>query len=420
MESSTRTCPSCGRSIEFNRGYSTWCECGWNLGPPLGWEDNRQLMRTYRRGRRLFDQLGSKSAVATLAGQSAPRLVAAAIGLVTFALVAALLVIGILFVLNDDTAIRIVGVLVVIAALYLCTPLVRTGVRSTVSRRQLPNLFSQLDEVCKVGHVARISDLTLTRSDMSIRVVQAFANPRRVLVFGLPRVWMSTPDVLTAAVLRECYIERAERLSGVPLARAARDILQLLYGAWTMHLRLSDANDPYEKSLNKARDMASYRVGINGIAQRSRRRLIEWIALPIWIWPFVGMVALNYLLLPLEQLAVYAANRHLADTIGRKQVEKLLQSIALIYPVELALDKLHPAASALERQRAVLDAVTGLPDREQQRLLRVAPDATPERPLIAWQIALLNQAVLKQQVNAAPRINWEMLQSAAGGLWDTV
>ncbi|MCY0868997.1 MAG: hypothetical protein OWT27_00190, partial [Firmicutes bacterium] len=316
MESSTRLCPNCGNSVEFNKGYSTWCECGWNLGPPMGWEDNRQLMRTYQRGRKLFERLNGKSAATAVAGQAGPRAVAAAIGLVTFAMVAALLVIGVLFVLNSDTAIRIVGILVIIAGLYLCTPLIRTGVRKTASRPQLPNLFTQLDEVCKIGRVARISDLTLTRSDMSIRVVQAFANPRRVLVFGLPRVWMSTPDLLTAAVLRECYIERAERLAGVPIARAARDILKLLYGAWTVNLQAPNADDPYEQSLNKARDIASYRIGLNGIRQRSRRRLIEWLALPIWIWPFLGMITLNYVMQPLEQLAVYAANRHLADTIG--------------------------------------------------------------------------------------------------------
>ncbi len=412
MNKTATTCPQCHSSVPFNQGYASWCECGWNVGIPAQWTDDKTMTRRYERMQRLYQAFAD----AWTAGQALVKPMAAVITalLTLFVTIGLAAYVALMIYLFEDPFFIGRGLaIILLIGLYLpIAPLVSFAKQPySVTRKQAQRTFEQMDRICSVLRVRKVSEIQISESLSGIRLVQPLWRRKRILVCGLATLAAQDPASFTAGIVRELLIAKRNRQSSIDIAKWARDLLQTAYD-----VIVGSGALPSSESSGSV-DRAQYSRSLRMMRRQSMIRMLRVFTFPIAVIPQSMHYLLNRSLQVLEHGVVYRANRSTAKLTGPKPLEQYLTTLSLAESLQFAQERLSETASPQDRLRAMADKMRTLPQRERERQLRTQPEDELRRPLLNWQYDLLRRCV---QIDETPSSMTASIPSVSMSDWSAV
>jgi Zn-dependent protease with chaperone function len=350
-------CPRCGADVPVNRGFVTWCECGWNLTQGKRTEERQtRFDRLYAAaGRRLGDRLADEllTAESLEPTQTPARIAAYAIALAVHALTLALAVGGVaLAVLSFPNIAAILGAVVMVGLAWLMRPrLGKPPEEGLVERRDAPQLYALADRVASALEVDPV-DFIFVDEEFNASWLVAGARRQRVLTLGLPLLAMLDPEERLALVAHELAHDRnGDATRGLVVGSAVRALGEL-YAV----LAPEDFGGAREWS-----ELAFFERLVN---------LLHWLASR----PVLALLWVEFhLLIRDSQRAEYLADALAASVAGSAAAVKLQEKLLLESTFRSVVQRAaHDRSDGGDLFAALAHAVASIPDREQERRRRVA------------------------------------------------
>ena len=387
MDKTATTCPQCHSSVPFHQGFVSWCECGWNVGMPAQWADDRKMTRRCERMRRLHKAFADAWTAGRPLAQPLAVVVSAFLTLLVLLGLAAYIALMVYLFADPFVIGRGLAVILLIGLYLPVAPLLQFPRQPfTVVRPEAPRTFEQLDRICRLLRVRQVNQIQISESLSGMRLIQPLWRRKRILVCGLSTLAALDAASFTAGAVRELLIARRNRRSLWDIAAWARDLLQTAYDVIVGSVAHPSAPDG-----SVSADRAQYSRSLRMMRRQSFVRMLNAFTFPIAVIPQSLHFLLNRNLQVLLHATVYRADRQTARLTGLQPLEQYLTSLSLVEPLQFAQDRLGETAFPQDRLAAMADKVRTLPQRERERQLRTQPEDGLQRPLLGWQFDLLQR-----------------------------
>ncbi|MEU8894157.1 M48 family metalloprotease [Streptomyces sp. NPDC048442] len=366
----TKPCPDCGSTVPVDPLYVDWCAaCGWNVDPADGQRDEsapgriealrRRLAHDY--GEELFREPLPGDGSGARPGRGRDATLALLIASAVHALTLALAVGGLLLVvLGWSTVVQPVVGVVVLAVAYVLRPRVARLPKDVplLHRADAPRLFGLIDEVAEVVGTRSV-DVVVVEARANASVTTYGLKQRRMLTLGLALWESATPQQRIALLGHELgHYANGDTRSSIVFVNALRSL-----STWLTMLDRTDEPDLFEMAAN----------ALTFLPRKAALGLL---------------VVLDQLTLRSSQRAEYLADVFAARAGSGAAAAELMD---LLLMAEVADGEVQRAAVRAQsaklggrrRERAVpdgdedlwarvADRMLAVPDREYQRLRRLA------------------------------------------------
>jgi Zn-dependent protease with chaperone function len=199
-------CPSCGRPVTEEPGFSAWCPaCDWNVDPiavrpaTVGFRERYERVGRRAAEQRLSGLLGRSDVRSTFTIVGAVLL---GISILIIGSTIAIGVIGVWLLFNAPGLYGILGGGLCIGLAVVLRPRVLPLPPDVIDRRSNPRLFALPDAVADIIGTRR-ADLIVVNADFNASVSERGWRRRRVLTLGLPMLAILEPDERAAILGHE-------------------------------------------------------------------------------------------------------------------------------------------------------------------------------------------------------------------------
>lgn len=346
---SPQACPQCGNAVPAHHGFTSWCDCGWNLTAPPATDEGRLARLLLSAARRLDETVSAAVARSDLRPRlTAAKVAAYGIAACVYVVAIGLVVGGIVLAVTTPNFLSIFVGLGLVALGFLMRPrLGKPPKDDLLPRDKAPTLYGLIDDVASaIG--TRPVDVLVVNADYNASWSIVGLRRQRVLTLGLPLLAALDPQERVALIAHELAHARNGDSSRGFIVGGALNAIAEAYG-----------------SLTNASDTLAF----------SDFPVVQWLTHGL-LWlvsrPVLGLYyVLLLLLLRDSQRAEYLADALGARVAGSKaeigsQEKLLLESIF----DTVALRSLHgPDQRILEELRT---AICDVPGRELERRRRIA------------------------------------------------
>ena len=201
-----RTCPDCSSAIPINKGFVTWCECGWNLAPSTPREPSTLLDTLYcrlgeRSGQSLFDEMMADSSLKSQ--WSLEKILALALAATVYLMILVCFVTGIWLIYGVLVGMFFFPMLLVSALLLgfgaLGVVLPQKLERTALARDRFPELYALVDRTVRAAGGQR-SVLIAIDSSFNANMGRYGWEQIPVMTLGLP-LWFALEPLERVALI---------------------------------------------------------------------------------------------------------------------------------------------------------------------------------------------------------------------------
>ncbi|MCM3574545.1 M48 family metallopeptidase [Mesobacillus subterraneus] len=374
-------CPDCSSAIPFNKGYVSWCDCGYNMDHSPSEKTGSKLNALYeklgnKRGQKVFQELVSQQELRQRISfsKSLAFMAATIVHLISISL----FLLGLyLLIFQNDHFMFIAAGLILIGIAWLARPRVPKLDKDEhlISRQEFPFLFKAVDQLADAMHVKRIDGIIID-DEFNASVAQVGWRRRKIIKIGLPLFSIMEPEEQLAILAHEFgHISNGDLTRSFYIGTA-------LYTLQTWYELLNPVPiDEYDS-------MGFFEIPVY--------YFMAFLALI----PYSIFLLLVHLLFDDSQKGEYLADERAAKAVGYKYLISSMEKFQYADTFYLKIRELAVRKNTMNLFHAVHEQIKIMPDREKERLSRLAQHETSKldstHPPTAYRIKLL------ENLKAAP------------------
>lgn len=203
-----QACPDCSSAIPFNKGYVSWCDCGYNMDHSSSEKTDSKLNALYeklgnKRGQEVFQELISQQELRQ--GISFSKSLAFMTATIVHLISISLFLLGFyLLIFQNDHFMFIAAGLILLGIAWLARPRVPKLDKDEhlISRQEFPFLFEAVDQLADAMQVKRIDGIIID-DEFNASVVQVGWRRRKIIKIGLPLFSIMEPEEQLAILAHE-------------------------------------------------------------------------------------------------------------------------------------------------------------------------------------------------------------------------
>ncbi|UYZ21915.1 M48 family metallopeptidase [Mesobacillus jeotgali] len=374
-------CPDCSSAIPFNKGYVSWCDCGYNMDHSPSEKTGSKLNALYeklgnKRGQKVFQELVSQQELRQRISfsKSLAFMAATIVHLISISL----FLLGLYFLIfQNDHFMFIAAGLILLGIAWLARPRVPKLDKDEhlISRQEFPFLFEAVDQLADAMQVKRIDGIIID-DEFNASVVQVGWRRRKIIKIGLPLFSIMEPEEQLAILAHEFgHISNGDLTRSFYIGTA-------LYTLQTWYELLNPVPiDEYDS-------MGFFEIPVY--------YFMAFLALI----PYSIFLLLVHLLFDDSQKGEYLADERAAKAVGYKYLISSMEKFQYADTFYLKIRELAVRKNTMNLFHAVHEQIKIMPDREKERLSRLAQHETSKldstHPPTAYRINLL------ENLKAAP------------------
>jgi len=376
-----QACPDCSSAIPFNKGYVSWCDCGYNMDHSSSEKTDSKLNALYeklgnKRGQEVFQELISQQELRQ--GISFSKSLAFMTATIVHLISISLFLLGFyLLIFQNDHFMFIAAGLILLGIAWLARPRVPKLDKDEhlISRQEFPFLFEAVDQLADAMQVKRIDGIIID-DEFNASVVQVGWRRMKIIKIGLPLFSIMEPEEQLAILAHEFG-----HISNGYLTRSFY-IGTALYTLQTWYELLNPVPiDEYDS-------MGFFEIPVY--------YFMAFLALI----PYSIFLLLVHLLFDDSQKGEYLADERAAKAVGYKYLISSMEKFQYADTFYLKIRELAVRKNTMNLFHAVHEQIKIMPDREKERLSRLAQHETSKldstHPPTAYRINLL------ENLKAAP------------------
>jgi heat shock protein HtpX len=376
-----QACPDCSSAIPFNKGYVSWCDCGYNMDHSPSEKTGSKLNALYeklgnKRGQKVFQELVSQQELRQRISfsKSLAFMAATIVHLISISL----FLVGLyLLIFQNDHFMFIAAGLILIGIAWLARPRVPKLDKDEhlISRQEFPFLFKAVDQLADAMHVKRIDGIIID-DEFNASVAQVGWRRRKIIKIGFPLFSIMEPEEQLAILAHEFgHISNGDLTRSFYIGTA-------LYTLQTWYELLNPVPiDEYDS-------MGFFEIPVY--------YFMAFLALI----PYSIFLLLVHLLFDDSQKGEYLADERAAKAVGYKYLISSMEKFQYADTFYLKIRELAVRKNTMNLFHAVHEQIKIMPDREKERLSRLAQHETSKldstHPPTAYRIKLL------ENLKAAP------------------
>jgi len=346
------TCPQCGATLPTDPRYVTWCDaCDWNVEPRGAAKkeerprEKRRRERALQRAQRLHDEMRTQGLEDRHV--DAGRVLTYALALALLLIPLGLLGLGwLLLVISDFSPVGIVLAAILAATAAVTRP--RFGRRNkrdiTVDRGAAPTLYAVVDRICAAEGARPPAHIVV---EGNFNAATRFVGLRRrvELRIGVP-LWAMLDDQQRVAVLAHeiGHQVNGDSMHGLVVGGAYSTLIELLLLFMPSRVHRVTFGAAMSELLRR---------GVATLLMAVKRGMELLVARP-------------------HQRAEYRADSVASRVAGRDATAGMLRTLLLCESCSYAIQRARSRGSGDDAYHIVRDHITSIPERERERLRRVA------------------------------------------------
>lgn len=369
-------CPQCSSAIPFNKGYISWCDCGYNMEHSPSEKGYSRLYALYeklgnKRGQRIFQDLVSQKELQL--GISFSKSLAYIVATFVHLSSISLFLLGLFFLFfRNDNYILIAAALILFAIAWLARPRVPKLDKDEylITRQEFPHLFEAVDQLADSMHVKRIDGIIID-DEFNASVGRIGWRRRNIIKIGLPLFSILDPEEQLAIIAHEFgHISNGD-LTKTFYIGTALFTLQTWY----------EILDPVP--VDEYDNLGLFEVPVY--------YFMAFLALI----PYSVFLLLVHLLYDDSQKGEYLADERAAKAVGYKYLISSMKKFQYADTFYLKIRELAVKKNSINLFDAVHEQIKLMPDREKERLSRLAQLETSKldstHPPTFYRIQLLDK-----------------------------
>lgn len=369
-----QVCPDCNSAIPFNKGYVSWCDCGYNMDLSPSEKTESKLNALYekmgnKRGQKVFQDLISHKELHQ--GISFSKSLAFMAATIVHLISISLFLLGFyLLIFQNDNFMFIAAGLILFGIAWLARPRVPKLDKDVhlISRQEFPYLFEAVDQLADAMQVKRIDGIIIDDA-FNASVAQIGWRRRKIIKIGLPLFSIMEPEEQLAILAHEFgHISNGDLTRSFYIGTA-------LYTLQTWYELLRPVPiDEYDN------------IGFFEIP-------VYYFMAFLSLIPYSGFLILVHLLFDDSQKGEYLADERAAKAVGYKYLISSMEKFQYADTFDLKIRELAVRKNTINLFDAVHEQIKLMPDREKARLSRLAQLETSKldstHPPTTYRIKLL-------------------------------
>jgi heat shock protein HtpX len=348
-----QVCPECNAVIPFNKGYVSWCDCGYNLDTPSAGKTVTKLQRLYerlgeKRGDGIYKNLSGQQELRQ--GPSFSKGMAFLLASLVHLISIGSLTLGIFFVIfHNNNYFLLAGGLILLGIAWMARPRVPALEKGewVISRQDFPDLYQVVDQLADAMKVTKIDGIIIT-GDFNASVTQIGWRRKGIVTIGLPLFSILEPEEQLAVLAHEFG-----HISNGDLTRSFY-IGTSLYTLQTWYELLEPVPiDEYDN------------FGLFEIPVYYFMAFLAQI-------PYSIFFLLVHLLFDASQKGEYLADNRAAKAVGYQHLISTLKKFQFEEAFHLKVRELAVRKKEVNLFEAVKEQINSMPVREKERLYRIA------------------------------------------------
>ena len=348
-----QACPQCDSAIPFNKGYVSWCDCGYNLDHSATEKTDSKLNALYeklgnKRGQRVFQDLVSRQELRQ--GFSFSKISAYMVATIVHLISIGLFLLGFyLLIYQYDNFMFIAAGLILFGIAWLARPRVPKLDKDEhlISRQEFPFLFKAVDQLADAMQVKRIDGIIID-DEFNASVAQIGWRRRKIIKIGLPLFSILDPEEQLAILAHEFgHISNGDLTRSFYIGTA-------LYTLQTWYELLHPVPvDEYDNL---------------GLFELPVYYFMAFLALI----PYSIFLLLVHLLFDDSQKGEYLADERAAKAVGYQYLISSMKKFQYADTFYLKIRELAVRKNTINLFDAVHEHIKIMPDREKERLSRLS------------------------------------------------